>query len=61
MPFHSAGHSPAVEIDSSLSVVPSVVVTIAHTGACNLDPCWYLLSAIRILRIPQAHRIYIPL
>jgi hypothetical protein len=37
MPFDSDRLSPVAAIDSSLSVVHSVVVSIPHTSACNLE------------------------
>jgi hypothetical protein len=44
MPFDSVGLSYVAAIDSSLSVVHSAIVTIAHTGACNLKPLGGLSS-----------------
>jgi hypothetical protein len=45
MPFHSIGHAPVATINntlprisSSLLVGHSASITIALTGACNLDP-----------------------
>jgi hypothetical protein len=48
-------------ITATTQVVSAALVVEREEPGRPLKVCWYLLSAIRILRIPQAHIICIPL